>query len=692
MTKRPLVFLVALSPFLALAWPNLVSAECLGPCGAPYGTYTCDTNSDDDFTDYCGDDPMNCPSSDCDPPVDCDSCCNGADCAEDCVPEPECDPCLTDPCADGCPDAGPCCLLSGNEKYCCEHPEDIEFCNETCGGVVKPPEGNYDCCRPGGSGPNGQPAWCHLEGSRMCRDRNICNEGGGCAIGGDTVCAVSIVHSCNDNDDCGCTGPDCGGGNGTSCPYTFSYNGTAGCDGVVRPEGGGTVSFTVNVASGSCPDSSAVQGIADIHIANALANAGHPPDSDGDGICDCATGTDVCTCSGELVFDPETGDCACPVGQVPGPEADQCCDPVTETCDQIDLCPNIAGMQTSVPAGMVIDGGMCVCGQGYRQCGQECIPDTGCCSGQYLCNGQCIPDGTCCAGTCPSGGFCCQSNNTCVADAAQCVDTCLGYADVSEYCTEVVSEAGTVNEPWATRYAGNSTGLAAFFARQNPTAANLDPQTFAEATAARAAVCDDGNPATPCDPVFGRVYQTSAGTSCQANVCDYGQECALYVRSSGRTSAVCVDSSCDVCDQTLPACDPSNPPAEGECCYDAAQCECDPAVDLSCCEADPNKPGYNPSCVLTPRGVIIEALPNVVGVGDSCIVLWASQGMRAVTLEGDGFGLGQEHSTLRNLLAGVVEIENVQTSSQYKIVGQGADGKTYEATDLCAVAPDVNEF
>ena len=48
----------------------------------------------------------------------------------------------------------------------------------------------------------------------------------------------------------------------------------AGCDGVVRPEGGGTVSFTVNVASGSCPDSSAVQGVADVHIANALANAG----------------------------------------------------------------------------------------------------------------------------------------------------------------------------------------------------------------------------------------------------------------------------------------------------------------------------------------------------------------------------------------------------------------------------------
>jgi hypothetical protein len=51
-----------------------------------------------------------------------------------------------------------------------------------------------------------------------------------------------------------------------------------------------------------------------------------------------------------------------------------------------------------------------------------------------------------------------------------------------------------------------------------------------------------------------------------------------------------------------------------------------------------------------------------------------------------------ENLSLRHLSAGVAEVSNVQVSTLFKITGQGVDGKTYEATDLCATNPGIGEF
>jgi hypothetical protein len=512
----------------------------------------------------------------------------------------------------------------------------------------------------------------------MCRDRNICNEGGGgCAIGGDTVCAVSITHSCNDNADCcnPCVAgpchnpndPSCGGGGDTTCTYDFDYDGTVGCDGVTRPAGGGTVTITVVLAGDvECPPSSDYEGAAAVAIAQALQNAGHPADNNGAAAgCGCEAGT--IECDGQCI--PDTEEC-CPDGSVPDPVFDcVICGPGEKNCN--GAC--IPDTETCCPAGTFPDPVTkeCVtCGTGRWYCPlqQRCILDTECCDPgnfQYCINrGACIPNTECCDPThvaCP----------TC-RPAAECVDLCLGQATGGEYCAEVVAEGGATNSPWAAAYP-TDLALGGFF-QQRP-----GGQTFAQAKSSQAAARTDGDPATVEMPLVGRVVTLAGGGSCSAQICDHGQECALYVRAGGRTSATCVGTICDVCDPE-------------SVCFDEEACGCNPLVDpVSCCEADPSKPGYNPECVLPPRGVAIEVLPNLINRGGSCVILWASQGMASTTVVGEGMDAGP-NLDLRHLSAGIATVSDVQTSTLFKIVGRGVDGQTYEATDLCATNPSIGEF
>jgi hypothetical protein len=256
--------------------------------------------------------------------------------------------------------------------------------------------------------------------------------------------------------------------------------------------------------------------------------------------------------------------------------------------------------------------------------------------------------------------------------AAECVDLCLGQATGGEYCAEVVAEGGATNSPWAAAYP-TDLALGGFF-QQRP-----GGQTFAQAKSSQAAARTDGDPATVEMPLVGRVVTLAGGGSCSAQICDHGQECALYVRAGGRTSATCVGTICDVCDPE-------------SVCFDEEACGCNPLVDpVSCCEADPSKPGYNPECVLPPRGVAIEVLPNLINRGGSCVILWASQGMASTTVVGEGMDAGP-NLDLRHLSAGIATVSDVQTSTLFKIVGRGVDGQTYEATDLCATNPSIGEF
>lgn len=334
--------------------------------------------------------------------------------------------------------------------------------------------------------------------------------------------------------------------------------------------------------------------------------------------------------------------------------------------------------------------------------GTLCLADSdGCCDpvNNWRCPtanpSACIPNRQSCGGGCRDGYTYCASSGRCVSNPRECVEGCFEYGSpAGEYCTEIVGADGAVNEPWATRFEGDAAGLAAFFAERNEAGA----QTFGEATTSQAAAiaaraASTGGSAVPVYPIYGRVPVVDDNGQCDANVCDYGQECALFVRPGGATSAVCVDAvDCDPCDESLPS-EPANGPVPGECYYDEDLCPCDPETDPGrCCDYDPDILGEaNVSgCLLTPSSLTIEVVPSFIDPSDdqndSCFVLWAARGMASTTLVGDGVPAWARH-----LRAGVVEVDGVEASTVYKLLGRGVDGREYQAADLCAVNPVIRE-
>jgi hypothetical protein len=670
--KKKLLFAIAASAFslALLTAPAVFAEECTetNDCACNNGipavpdSMNCDCP---DSMDCACEDTMNCA---CEDPMNCGEFGN-----------------------ESCGITYSCSCNPGNTCSC--NPESVCACND--GSDEVPDTMDCPCCEEGpGCGESGE--ICVLP--HTCMTRNVCSGGGnrntpgGTCSGTEETCAVAIVHSCNDDNDCdtcdqcdengGCynPGPWCGNGGVTECSYSFSGSST-GCDGVTRTA---SASFTTQVTDPNpCPSSDMFAAAAQASIADQLASM-HPAECCAGGIpkgpdgCDpCLEGQilmpdetccdpeveecDVCSPIGQIprpgggCCDPETEDCDwCPAGQVLNPDG-SCCDPEVEECEGIDLCPNIAGQQSTLPNGMTINAyGQCVCGAGSKICADTCIPNEECCASTEVC--------------CPPGQEACPD----CRPAEECVDACVGYAVAGEYCTEIATDAGTTNQPWATKYP-SETALNAFFARRSIVGA----ESFSEALDSQEAARTDGDPVTVASPIMGRITTLVGGGSCNAQVCNHGQECALYVRAGGGTSATCVDTVCDPCD-----------PTGG--CYDLALCECDPDLSVECCEYAPDK-GSSLSCVLPRRGLAIEVLPNLIDRGDSCFVFWAAQGMESVTVTGESFDSGANYD-LRNLMAGAAEVANVQTSSVYKIVGVGSDGKTYEATDLCATNPVINEL
>jgi hypothetical protein len=64
--------------------------------------------------------------------------------------------------------------------------------------------------------------------------------------------------------------------------------------------------------------------------------------------------------------------------------------------------------------------------------------------------------------------------------------------------------------------------------------------------------------------------------------------------------------------------------------------------------------------------------------------------MESVTLEGDLIDT-IDYPEMVHDFAGATIVRGVETSTVYKISGIGTDGETYEASDVCAVRPVVNE-
>lgn len=399
-------------------------------------------------------------------------------------------------------------------------------------------------------------------------------------------------------------------------------------------------------------------------------------DSDGDGLCEDEDPCDLCAdlADCEYVADADISSNAAATAAGLDLNVDGTCDcanggeydPILNECI-VDVCANLAGTQdeawlTANPD-FVQSGENCVCGGESQQlCTVDepiCIGDTECCQPDeyYYCpdQAQCITNGQDCGGTCRAGYTFCESLGECIEDAVydeQCVVGCYGYEQEGAYCTVVVQADGATAAPWSTAYPDGAS-LASFFG------GHLN-QELMDQDAAR----NDGDPTTPYYPIYGTV--TSTGQQCDGNLCQHGEECLLYVGSGGTTAATCVPVECDPCDLDAG-------------CYDADLCVCDPEIEVCC------TPG-EPSCDLPRRGVAIEVLPNIIQQGESCLVLWASQGMASTTVAGEGVDVDVWHN-----FAGAMLV-TPDTSSIYKIYGTGTDGLSYEAADLCAMNPVIREF
>lgn len=436
-------------------------------------------------------------------------------------------------------------------------------------------------------------------------------------------------------------------------------------------------------------------------------------DADSDGLCD---GDDPC----DNVSDADIGSvearAAAGLGVDLASPADCHCvnggdyNAAANLCEGEDLCSNFEGRQDQAwldaRAELARDGdGSCRCATfGERLCPElepACVPETSCCNGDdfYYCAdaGDCLANPEPCgeALACRDGWEYCAGvgGGSCVP-AGQCVYGCFAEADpAGEYCTEIVGSDGAMRDPWATQFSGDEAAAANLFeARNEPGAQTLAEARAAQSAAIAARAASTGAAAVPVYPIYGRVPVADDGGQCRAEVCDYGQECALFVRSDGETSAVCADTKCDPCDASLPPV-PEGGRIPGECYYDpeavGGECPCDPATDpLTCCRFDESVFGAGnvDECLLAPRGLSIEVAPNLIDAGGSCFVLWAARGMASTTLVGDGVPNWASHGR-----AGVVEIENVSASTIFKILGEGIDGAEYQATALCATNPYVDE-
>jgi hypothetical protein len=612
-------------------------------------------------------------------------------------------------CPSDCPEGNPGSAYGCTDSTACNFDSGASLSNGSCTypGCIDPESPNYDPsagCLGSCDGPEGN--ICSLMGSYSATVECL-------GIGSRSYSGLAECSAAMQGADCPCN---------EYALAAFASDGIPSlCSGVTgTPFYGGSGSYSFRyIIEETCP-------AGQIRVDGGCAQSCPEGDADGDGLCDCAGSWQCGTCDPCVDVDdpvistdaaraaaglrePDAfgqccvgGECCATPGYVFMPD-EHMCRPVT------DLCDNIAGDQTqawldSHPDFTRVSDGAggwnCLCGPGMQVCGETCIPNTQCCDPVNFwycpCLNRCIPNSEYCGagvgcGCRPGLVECPVAGGTQCLPADQCVVGCFeAGGPVGEYCTEIIGTGGAVNEPWATAYP-SATALNAFFGQRPGLDSEGNPhQTLLQASSSRSAGCDDSNPATPCYPVFGRVPVAGQNGQCDAQVCDYGQECALYVRAGGVTSAVCVDAKCDPCDTSLPPVPPGGPVA-GECYYDPDalfedQCPCNP-TNLLCCEADPSKPTYSPQCLLTPRGLAIEVLPNLINQGDSCFVLWASQGMASTTLVGDGIS-----ASVRHLRAGVTEVEDVQVSTLYKILGTGVDGQTYEASDLCATNPNIREF
>jgi hypothetical protein len=602
-------------------------ASCLPQCGGSTGNPGCEN-------DPCGDPFVatclpECGGANTNP---------GCPCADPfvatCLPE-----CNGDICNPGCGGT----LLDGCQCDPCDPnglcPDPFDPSCENCG---QPPGETGECC-------NG--SWCSDANGATCMNRDVCS-GESCS-GSDPVCAVAIVHSCNDDADC-CDVCDAGGGcyaGPENCPpvdectYDVPWEVTLECHGEETTYNG----VATKVYPVPCPTAEQAQSQVEAEKAQELA-AEHPcplcpsgqEECDGacieeGGLC-CTEGT--FECDGQCV---EDGSLCC------GGDEQECngqCIPSTDTCG--DVCDACGGPEPTccpnaeLPEDVCIESDEC-CNPEYVYC-----PYTEVCLAPEESDSCCPPDTTYCDIT----GECVPNDD--YEDV--CTAGCYGFQQVSSYCTTIIKQDGTVAPPWATR-------LPTEAARQAYFTGNLNQEITDQADAR-----NDGLLATPYYPIYGRVAQDALGQQCTGSVCQHGEECLLSVTTGGKSVATCVDIECDPCQV-------------GSACYDEDQCICDPETEV-CCE--PGEPG----CVMPRRAVMIEVFGkrgSVIDPGQSCLVLWATLGMASTTLAGEGVD-----AEVRHLFGGVTLVEP-STSAIYKILGTGIDGLSYEAVDLCAMNPAIIE-
>jgi hypothetical protein len=601
----------------------------------------------------------------CNPLAACDTACGGSPSNDGCD-DPCADPfeatcnasCGGDVCNPGC---------GGSPEECCSDPFEAS-CNPDCGGDVcndgcggSPEECDCDPCDAAGdcydpSDPScedcGQPeggvgeccagSWCDGSNGATCMDRDICS--GETCSGTDTVCAVAITNSCNDDTDC-CDVCDpegsCYAGDEwcppQECEFNTDWSVTLECHGEESTYSGTQYSSYPE----PCPSNEEVASQVQAQKSQEVSDA-HP--------CPlCPFGTEEC--DGQCVA---AGSLCCTFGT----EAcgDQCVE--SGSCGvTADYCANFDGEQDQAwldaHPEFSQSGGDCVCaGVDQQICNVDepmCISNTECCQPDlyYYCPGagSCIPNGEDCGGSCEDGYTYCDALDECVESATYdevCVSGCYGYQQEGAYCTEIADQYGTLLAPW-------DGGSGVFD--------GLDGELSAQASAR-----DDGSAATPYYPIYGSL--TKSGEECSGTVCAHGEECQLYVGEGGLTATSCAEIVCDPC------------VVDGGC-YDADQCTCDPEVEV-CCE--PGEEG----CI--DRGVSIEVLPNIIDLGQSCLVLWTSSGMSAAEIVGEDVD-----TSVSSNLAGAMLVTPTG-SSLYKIVGTGTDGLSYEAVDLCAMNPIIKEF
>jgi hypothetical protein len=175
---------------------------------------------------------------------------------------------------------------------------------------------------------------------------------------------------------------------------------------------------------------------------------GCPEDSCGNGTCEIECGEDGCNCPSDCAagsgYTGACGDGYCLCDETCETCPDDCgaceCDPYCgdgicdARCEDFCTCPGDCGDYTAgIASGFTGEcgDGVCICGEHYGTCPEDCPPDAACACGDGVCDPTCLEDCRSCPEDCPCTGTCACGDGVCdlaCEDVCRCPEDCMDHA------------------------------------------------------------------------------------------------------------------------------------------------------------------------------------------------------------------------------------------------------------------------